>query len=50
MFKCDEYTRGDGQLAQIVDLLIQVLIFLLLFFLDGPKEGELLRVTDVCSK
>lgn len=48
--QCDECTRGEGHLAQIIDLLIHVFIFLLFFFLQRPKEGKLLRVADVCEE
>lgn len=46
--KCDECTRGEGHLGQVVDLLSRVFIFLLLLLLYGPKERELLGVTDIC--
>lgn len=46
--KCDECTRGEGHLGQVVDLLSRVFIFLLLFLLDRPKERELLGVTNIC--
>lgn len=47
--QCDECTRGEGHLAQVVDLFSRVFILLLLFLLHRPKERELLGATDICG-